>query len=181
MKKQLSYILWILFWVIEAVAVTPGRLDSILTGNKAGAASVAAGAVKSTKTYDTGMNWFYIIFKLVILLVILSLIIYALVWFLKKIQFRRGFGGSLPPELYKVIGMAPMSYNKQFMLVKFYDTIYLLGMSENSMVCMDKIDDPEKITDIESLVPLMPNMPDKFAKMLKKKIKQVDKEVKYED
>lgn len=174
MKNKLNYTLFLTIFFGNLFAISTGRLDSILSGNKDTARVTAVS--KTPQSFNANQDWLYIFFKIAVLLIILSFIIYMLVWFLKKLQYRRGFGGTLPPELYKVIGMAPMSYNKQFLLVKFYDKVYLMAMSENSIACLDKIDDPEKIADIEALVPVMANLPDKFAKMLKKKIKQVSKE-----
>ena len=122
-------------------------------------------------------SWGLLVIKLIFVLVFLIILIYLFVLFLKKVQSKKMFNSNLPTELYSILGNAPITFNKNFVIVKFYDKVYLLGVSDNEISVIDKIDDIEKISNIEKIIPKNDSInlaKTAFSKLLKKNMKKLD-------
>ncbi len=122
-------------------------------------------------------SWGILVIKLIFVLVFLIILIYLFVLFLKKVQSKKMFNSNLPTELYSILGNAPITFNKNFVIIKFYDKVYLLGVSDNEISVIDKIDDIEKISNIENIIPKNDSInlaKTAFSKLLKKNMKKLD-------
>jgi len=123
-------------------------------------------------------EWGFLVLKLIIVLISLIILIYLFVLFLKKVQTKKVFNSNLPTELYSILGNAPITFNKNFIILKFYDKIYLLAVSDNSISVIDKIDDMEEINNIEQIIPKSSTLDlskSAFSKLLKKNMNKLSK------
>ena len=124
-------------------------------------------------------NWGLLVFKLIVVLIFLVILIYLFIFFLKKVQSKKMFNSNLPTELYSILGNAPITFNKNFVIIKFYDKIYLLSVADNNVSVIDKITDIEKISNIEQIIPRNDSVnlaKSAFSKLLNKNLKKLDKE-----
>ena len=126
---------------------------------------------KNDTTIRQENEWGLLVLKLIFVLIALIILIYIFILFLKKIQSKKLFNSNLPSELYSILGNAPITFNKNFVILKFYDKIYLLSCAENTVSVIDKIDDLEKISNIEQIIPRDDSInlsKSVFSKLLKK-------------
>lgn len=123
-------------------------------------------------------EWGFLVLKLIVVLISLIILIYLFVLFLKKVQTKKVFNSNLPTELYSILGNAPITFNKNFIILKFYDKIYLLAVSDNSISVIDKIEDMEEINNIELIIPKSSTLDlskSAFSKLLKKNMNKLSK------
>ncbi|PID29493.1 MAG: hypothetical protein CR982_02730 [Candidatus Cloacimonadota bacterium] len=167
----MNYLIFLPLILLSSLnAIDLDKANSILN-NKAVADTTKslAYAVK-----ENSPSWFSLIAKMGIMLLIVIVFIYLFILFMKKFQSKRVRRGNLSNELYDSIGIAPLTYNKQLQVIKFYDKIYLLGISEKNITLIDKFEKGEEIRDIENSIDRTTG--EGFGSILKKSVRKVDGE-----
>lgn len=150
------------------------KIDNYLKQDTTKVLAIQSGKNTNTNYEKKDLSWSGLFLKTFIVLAVIIVLIYLIVYVFKKTGKNRMFGSVLPSDVYKILGTAPLSFNKYLTAIKFYDTVYLLAFSENEVSIIDKIEDDDKIADIENLIPYKSqDMPDKFLKLLKKNMKAI--------
>ncbi|MBN1968865.1 MAG: flagellar biosynthetic protein FliO [Candidatus Delongbacteria bacterium] len=88
--------------------------------------------------------------KMAIMLLIVIVFIYLFVYVIKKFQDGKKIAGSFDADMYKILGAAPLTYNKHLQLIKFNGKVYLLAVSEKDVTLIDKIENSETIEELEN-------------------------------
>ncbi len=170
-----KYFLFLIFFLFlgNLSAISLEKTDSLLSVNSNDTAYVQRVAAKSLRT---NYNWTEIIFKLFITVTLIVVLIYLGVLILKKISGRRKFWGNISREFYEVLATAPITFNKQFAVIRFGKVIYILALSEKEVSLIDKIDDLEEVAELEKSLKYYSNNPSiakgDFSKVLKKTLKK---------
>lgn len=169
---------FLLFFCSDLYSIDVEKADSLMLKHQDSTAIVTTSEPVQFDTFGTSAespSWGGTIIKMIISLVIIILIIIIIARVVKK-YFRLGNVGAFPPEVYKVFGSAPFSYKKNITVIKFYDSLYLVVESENGVTLLDKIEDAEKVADIESMLPEKPTeLKWKFDSLLKKNLNKLSK------
>lgn len=80
-------------------------------------------------------------FKTMILLGFVIVLIYVVLFLLKRFVYRQHFIGS--SDLIEVLNFMPLAAKKSLCVVKVVDRILVLGFSETGMTKLTEIEDPE--------------------------------------
>ena len=90
-----------------------------------------------------------IIFRIIIYLVVVIVLIFGVAWIMRKTGIagssRIGGGGAMD-----VLEVLPFGQNRNTVLIRVMDTVYLLGQSANSIVLLEKIEGQKAIDLIAS-------------------------------
>ncbi|MCL2690150.1 MAG: flagellar biosynthetic protein FliO [Chitinispirillia bacterium] len=130
------------------------KFSSILSGQQsyddtAFAAGTAADESFPAIPYAQPENYAIIILRMVGYLAIVMMVIFAAAWGIRKIGFvgtsKVGGGGNMD-----VIEVLSFGQNRNAVLVRVADTVYLLGQTPESMVLLEKIEGQKAIDLIAS-------------------------------
>ena len=148
--------------LIFVIAISPAfsqesefdaKFSNLLGGQQSydDTAFAAAGADESLPMtpFAQPENYAIIIFRMVGYLAIVMLVIFAVAWVIRKIGFvgtsKVGGGGSMD-----IIEVLPFGQNRNAVLIRVADTVYLLGQTPESMVLLEKIEGQKAIDLIAS-------------------------------
>ena len=99
--------------------------------------------------YAQPENYAIIILRMVGYLAVIFIVIFAAAWLIRKIGFvgtsKVGGGGSMD-----IIEVLPFGQNRNAVLIRVADTVYLLGQTPESMVLLEKIEGQKAIDLIAS-------------------------------
>lgn len=103
----------------------------------------------SLKFHKAADNYTLIILRVILYLVIVIAVIFAVSWVVKKSGLagtsRIGGGGSMD-----VLEILPFGQNRNVVLVRVMDSVYLLGQTPNSIILLEKIEGQKAIDLIAS-------------------------------
>ena len=176
--KILLFSLLLLLFNSPALAIRLEKADSLLLkssreeGNDKQITVLSADENKIEKKRDKPyrVDWTSVITRTVFAIIFVIALIYLFIRLMKILHSRRKMNGNLPVDLFHVLGSAPLTHNKTVMVLKFYDSIYLVSVADNEVSLIDKIDDMQKVGNIESIIPSGMKMDGGFQKILKKTV-----------
>lgn len=176
--KILLFSLLLLFFSSSALAIGLEKADSLLLKS-----SREEGKDKQITVFSADKNkiekktnkpyhvdWTSVITRTFFAIIFVIALIYLFIKLMKIFYSRRKMNGTLPVDLFHVLGSAPLTHNKTIMVLKFYDSIYLVSVAENEVSLIDKIDDIQKVGNIEGIIPSGMKMDGGFQKILKKTV-----------
>lgn len=89
--------------------------------------------------------------KLFLVFGIIVLLIYGTIWFLNKFVYRRGNGQS--PSDVTVVSTTLLAPKKFIYLVKVFDRLLVLGVTDSQISNLTEISDPEILKTLKSVSP----------------------------
>ncbi|RMF59894.1 MAG: flagellar biosynthetic protein FliO [Calditrichaeota bacterium] len=121
----------------------------------------------------TEFNFGWMVFKALGSLIIIFFLIVGLVYLLKK-YWGKQLGGGIRQENFQILARLPLHPKQSLALVRVFDRILLIGITENNITLLSEYNNPQ---DIQKIINEMSTTPfststDRFLKVIRKEMEK---------